>query len=377
MKKLIGIALAVAFTAVLTVGCKRDDPTPPPPSPTPIPDPRPTPDPKPKECVYDVYVAGHIDNKATLWVNGVPSTLPLEGPLSYASSVVVSGKDVYVAGIEKYDNRWNIVLWENGTLTAINRSREGRAGSLFVSGNDIYIAGQESSGANVVPMLWTKRRGANTWNFKKLSDASTYVSAYSVYVLNNTIYVAGVEKGFAMLWTKQAGSDTWSKRKQIEEPGVARFISGLGDAVYVVGFEKQRERRFALLWRIRRDGSVMYREWINGKTEPSIACSAFAESNACYVVGYAERGGKDVAMLWYMGLSTALSDPSLDATAYSVFVIDKRIYVAGYEKDRNTGKKVAMLWTKEGPAAWKAQRLSDGSSEAGANSVYVVKQEKK
>lgn len=41
MKKLIGIALAVAFTAVLTVGCKRDDSTPPPPSPTPIPDPRP------------------------------------------------------------------------------------------------------------------------------------------------------------------------------------------------------------------------------------------------------------------------------------------------------------------------------------------------
>lgn len=72
MKKLIGIALAVAFTAVLAVGCKRDDPTPPPPSPTPIPDPRSTPDPKPKEYVYDVYVAGHIDNKATLWVNGVP-----------------------------------------------------------------------------------------------------------------------------------------------------------------------------------------------------------------------------------------------------------------------------------------------------------------
>jgi hypothetical protein len=57
-----------------------------------------------------VYVVGKVGSAATLWKNGVPTTLSYN---AVASSVFVSGSDVYVAG--QVDNY--AALWKNGEVS--------------------------------------------------------------------------------------------------------------------------------------------------------------------------------------------------------------------------------------------------------------------
>jgi hypothetical protein len=47
----------------------------------------------------DVYVAGYNKDKIVYWKNGVETTLAMHGPaFGAANGIVVSGKDVFVAG---------------------------------------------------------------------------------------------------------------------------------------------------------------------------------------------------------------------------------------------------------------------------------------
>ena len=72
-------------------------------------------------------------------------------------------------------------------------------------------------------------------------------------------------------------------------------------------------------------------------------------------------------MLWKNGETTALTNGKKNASARSVFVIDGKVYVAGFEGDR------ATLW-EDGVAT----KLSDGPNSGSffANiSVYVVRRE--
>jgi hypothetical protein len=82
-----------------------------------------------------VYVAGREDNldiggiAPVYWVNGVKKYLTLPtGPGEEASSIFVSGKDVYVTG------RGNMipVIWKNGERTELPHSEMSAANAVFV-----------------------------------------------------------------------------------------------------------------------------------------------------------------------------------------------------------------------------------------------------
>ena len=113
----------------------------------------------------DVYVAGVVNNVATLWKNGVATSLS-EGASS-STSVFVSGSDVYVAG--EVDNV--ATLWKNGAPASLPAGAYAHPKSVFVSGSDVYICGPNGFGA----VLW--KNGVAT----ALTDA-TYAS--SVFVTN-------------------------------------------------------------------------------------------------------------------------------------------------------------------------------------------------
>ena len=98
----------------------------------------------------DVYVAGTLNSRATLWKNGTAQDLektPLHGNSLYteARSVFVSGNDVYVAGDDGGGSGWSgklPALWKNGKLQPIEReTTTGIIYSMFVSGNDVYALG--------------------------------------------------------------------------------------------------------------------------------------------------------------------------------------------------------------------------------------------
>jgi len=111
---------------------------------------------------------------AILWKNGIPTFLTDENEemffngqkLSEAYSVYVDGSDIYVAGaigtfINNYsDISWSATLWKNGVPIALDKNFY--ATSVFVSGSDIYVV-EGGNGA----ILW--KNGVSTYLSKEAS----------------------------------------------------------------------------------------------------------------------------------------------------------------------------------------------------------------
>jgi len=72
----------------------------------------------------DVYVAGQVQNSngfevATIWKNGVATSLTDGTKDCYATSVYLKGTDVYAVGGEINGDITRITLWKNGVETYI------------------------------------------------------------------------------------------------------------------------------------------------------------------------------------------------------------------------------------------------------------------
>jgi len=163
----------------------------------------------------DVYVAGcdGRDSRATLWKNGVAQ--PLSDQHSYATSVFVSGNDVYVVGTlevasrEYFDGTESIgraVLWKNGVHQPLS-DQHSHATSVFVSGKNVYVTGYigediervvESGGDDA----GEAKHWATLWKNgvpNRLSEDDESI-ARSIFVSGKDMYVAGYENDRATLW---------------------------------------------------------------------------------------------------------------------------------------------------------------------------------
>ncbi len=149
----------------------------------------------------DLYVAGSILSVAKYWKNGIEQELA-EGTSS--SSIVVSGNDVFVAG-EEYDDLLPDVngrppvsakYWKNGNPVSLTDGSIGAGTtSIVVSGSDVYVAGVQFDGliidgtANGIAKYWKNTSPIN------LTDGSTDAIANSIAVSGTDVYVAGTEYG--------------------------------------------------------------------------------------------------------------------------------------------------------------------------------------
>jgi hypothetical protein len=155
----------------------------------------------------DVYVGGEIkymvDHSSDMgavgiWKNGtIFSTIGSFGNLSRIHSIYVSGNDVYAAGEEGGSGSGWARLWKNGVRQALDITRGTAATSVAVSGNDVYVAGYGIPYAK----LW--KNGV----LQKLdldAGSGSDGSIISVFVFGNDVYVAGTEyknyKGTATVW---------------------------------------------------------------------------------------------------------------------------------------------------------------------------------
>jgi len=143
----------------------------------------------------NVYISGSVPKatgynitlpQAKLWKNGVEENLDdidSETFDSQASSVFVSGNDVYVAGyIRDYPEQVYVAtLWKNGKRTNLANANNVRAHSVFVSGNDVYVAGESARR----PILW--KNGI----VQDLVDVQESSAFNSVFVSDNDVFTAG------------------------------------------------------------------------------------------------------------------------------------------------------------------------------------------
>jgi hypothetical protein len=96
----------------------------------------------------DVYIAGNTFTPAffpAYWKNNVRTLLPTNWTYTYATSIFISGNDVYVAGFANDSIRYVSMYWKNGVpvilVDTTSTSVSSYAYSIAVSGNDVYVSG--------------------------------------------------------------------------------------------------------------------------------------------------------------------------------------------------------------------------------------------
>lgn len=137
----------------------------------------------------DVYVVGDQYparlGVATIWKNGVPTTLADYTLFSYASSVYVVGNDVYIAGsISHAPYSYGAVYWKNNVVNVLSTGSSS-ANSIFVDGSDVYVFGEDSYNNQYTNTYW--KNGVPV----RLSGGALRFSASSIYVKNGDVYMAG------------------------------------------------------------------------------------------------------------------------------------------------------------------------------------------
>ncbi|MDI9309182.1 MAG: hypothetical protein QM535_03105 [Limnohabitans sp.] len=142
----------------------------------------------------NIYVAGVFDGKPCYWLNGVMNILPGTSSIygyGEAKSIFVSGFDVYVAGyVKNIDINGQITeisaYWKNGVLTQL--SDQSNANSIFVYGTDVYVCGY----------IFVDGQKAVVWKNNTMSYLNTSANyncnANDIKVINGDVYVCGYGK---------------------------------------------------------------------------------------------------------------------------------------------------------------------------------------
>jgi hypothetical protein len=103
---------------------------------------------------------------------------------AYATSIDVSGNDIYVVGWERNNSFGASAskLWKNGVETVISNSAQ--VYSVKVLDEDVYIAGNQY-------VKLTSEYIGTYWKNDVAVELPNVRSVYSIFVLGNDVYVAG------------------------------------------------------------------------------------------------------------------------------------------------------------------------------------------
>jgi len=293
----------------------------------------------------DVYVTGYqnscgpyrCSNRGRFWKNGILVDEYLFLDFYYLTSLAVSNNDVYVVGPSAYlmgRGETAIYVKNENQIDLPNGSAGSIATAIAVSGTNVYVAGIGITGnvyngpQNHIATYWKNGRAIN------LTDGSNGAQAWSIAVSGTDVYVAGREfngnpyyDGFVGQTRPSGIAKYWKNSSAINltdgsADATATSIAVSGADVYVAGTE-----------------------W-NG--------------NSYQIQGSTYVYRKSVAKYWKNGKVVNLTDGAEDAVAKSIAISGTDVYVAG------TVNGYATYW-KNGVAV----KLSNVESEA--NSIFLVK----
>ena len=300
-----------------------------------------------------VYAAGKENGFAVLWTNGVAQILN-SACAGEANSVYVSGNDVYVL----YTVEINQIIphiWKNGNITRLNveTGKNYFLNRIFVSGNDVYAVGREQNtdGTGSKIVLWKN-------NVKQyITDGSQSAHPVSLYVSNNKVYILGREKDpssstmISKLWVL---GETFPL--VYPESFTAYSIFVVNNDIYVAGSDYPTAT-------VRVNNNL-----ITYPTPNSCATGIFVSGNDVYVAGNVIKNPtyKKYVSVWKNGVQTDYTDGTLNTEPSSIFVLGNDIYVSGNEYN-DANKSAAKIW-KNGQVTLS---IGDGTKHTEVYSIYV------
>jgi hypothetical protein len=318
----------------------------------------------------DVYVAGSVRLAAVtvpcFWKNG--ARIDLETTEGYASSVYVSGNDVWIAGykgdfskgqsapgywlngswrelIEDRNAAWGIAssilvaagdiyvtgyirerssvayipcIWKNGVRCDLDLKTDwspdsGNGSSLFVSGGDIFVAGAvwHSGCFQSCPVACYWQNGARTDMDDSYSRGSTMIVSQGI------VYMAGEYISTPCYWQNGVRTDLGVRSDY--SFGSARAIRISPDAILVAGtLTDNRGKSIPCVWRngVREELDVI------DASQGGDANSLCLSGSDLFVAGICETSTTDMPCYWKNGARTDLSlpDGNLGGRASSIFV---------------------------------------------------------
>lgn len=206
----------------------------------------------------DVYVAGYQSLGgapiATVWKNGVPTALTDGTRSADALAVAISGVDVYVAGYEigitevapgSFLTTLIAKIWKNGIATALSDGGQPAwASSVVIAGTDVYVAGRVWNGGVFVATVW--RNG----NQLSLTDGTYGGVATGIALDGGEVLVSGGEYDgivdVAKVWRDGVPVDlTSADRQGTAQSAFAEAIAAVGGDVYAAGYHG----RAAVYWK--------------------------------------------------------------------------------------------------------------------------------
>ena len=279
----------------------------------------------------NVYIAGSTAYSATVWNNNQANYLTTDS-ISSATSIFVSGNDVYVGGAIFITGFGNVpVYWKNGNANFLSlpdsTNTVGIVNSIFVSGTDVYAggsAGNMVADSTTYAVVW-KDGAISILDSIPLFDSVSSIpcSVNSMYVSGSNVYAAGYGHNGACYWNN--GNST-ALATDLNTLANALFVSG--SDIYVAGQQTDSAFSVATYWKNGTPGNLTVAANSN-----SICRSVFVSGSDVYVCGNQMVNGATVATYWKNGTPVIVGTASGNSDAYSIFVKGNDIYVSGKIND--------------------------------------------
>jgi hypothetical protein len=273
----------------------------------------------------DIYAAGVEGNGtndvAKYWKNGAPVDLTDGTQRGFANSVVVAEPDVYVAGGEQTSNATVAKYWKNGAAVVLPDLGHGAlAQSIFVSGNDVYAAGWQGKTTQLDPTHTLHTQVATYWKNgvpTELTDGTALSIAYSIFVSGADVYVAGF--ACQTLAPNCAIATYWKNGLQVQLTNLigstisSIFVSGTN--VYASG---NQDNDLAQLWK--NEAPLQ----LTGASLTSAANQVFVSGSDVFVGGASlSNSGVPTATYWKNGMPTQIGDRTHFSSAFALTVVNR------------------------------------------------------